>query len=63
MSESDKYQLEYMRLIDAVEDQALLREAENRMAHSGCKTYTQAEVIEHLGITDDDLKDIEVELE
>jgi len=54
---------EYTRLIDALEDQALLYEAEARLALDDGKLRSHAEVMENLGITKEDLEDVEAELE
>ena len=55
---------EYIRLMDEVEDARLLTIANERMAHyDPSKTIPAEEVYKELGITEEDLKDVDVEIE
>lgn len=46
---------QYVQIMDMLEDYQLLLEAQERMAASSGKTYREADVMEELGITEDDL--------
>lgn len=48
--------------LEELEDFYLLAEAEERIKAGG-RTYTQEEVMKEFGITEEDLKDVEVEIE
>lgn len=55
---------EYIELMDELEDMRLLLLAEDRIKNSSGKVYTQEEVMEELGITDEELdsmEDVEIE--
>ncbi|MCD8006694.1 MAG: type II toxin-antitoxin system Phd/YefM family antitoxin [Oscillospiraceae bacterium] len=55
---------DYVKLIDELEDAKLLALANERMAHyDPSKTIPAEEVYKELGITDEDLDDIDVEIE
>lgn len=54
----------YEALMELLSDYVLLEEAEERMAHYDPKeTLSQKEMMESLGISQDDLADIDVEIE
>ena len=54
----------YESLLEELEDLALLQEAERRIQSAGkSKQYTNAQIMESLGIQDAELDDIEVEIE
>lgn len=54
----------YESMIEALEDYALYFEAEKRMINSDKEgLLTQEQVMSELGITEDELKDVEVEIE
>lgn len=54
----------YEALMELLSDYVLLEEAEERMAHYDPKeTLSQEEMMESLGISQDDLADIDVEIE
>lgn len=52
----------YETMVEALEDYALYFEAVARMKEPG-QTYSQEEICQELGITDQELEDIEVEIE
>ncbi len=55
---------EYIRLVDEVNDAKLLAIATERMAHfDSDKLLSEEEVYERLGITKEDLADIDVDIE
>lgn len=54
----------YESLMEMLSDYILQEEAETRMQHFDEKeTISQEEMMESLGITEEDLEDVEVELE
>ena len=54
----------YDEIMELLSDLSFLREADKRMAETDEKEWkTQAEVMEELGITDEDLTEVEVDIE
>ena len=53
----------YQDMVEALEDYALYFEAERRMKNAGGKSISHAQVLEDLGISEDELEDVEVEIE
>ncbi|MDO4291973.1 MAG: type II toxin-antitoxin system Phd/YefM family antitoxin [Eubacteriales bacterium] len=54
----------YEALMEMLSDYVLQEEAENRMAHSGqIETMSRNEVMKSLGITEDDLANVDVDIE
>ncbi len=54
----------YDMLMEECADRAIEREAARRLAHSGGKTYTEQEMMDKFGITEEDIAaagDVEIE--
>jgi len=57
---------EYQKLIDEIEDLRLLIQASTRLRmveEEGEKLYSQTEIMELFGVTEDDLENVDIELE